>query len=109
MNPECRAGKHSNCDEKGWRDDLGHIGPCLCGCHEKTTPPVFLDYGGAAAPTPADFGITAGEYQCLRCDFSTAHLEEMKEHNKSHDLPQFRLPQESDYDADARWNAKRTR
>lgn len=36
MNPECRAGKHSNCDEKGWRDDLGHIGPCLCGCHEMT-------------------------------------------------------------------------
>ena len=77
MNPECRAGKHSNCDEKGWRDDLGHIGPCLCGCHEN-------------APK-----ITAGEYQCLHCDFSTAHLEELKEHNKSHYLRQFRLPQEA--------------
>lgn len=40
MNPECRAGKHSNCDGQGWREDLGHIGPCLCGCHEKTRPQV---------------------------------------------------------------------
>lgn len=40
MNPECRAGKHQNCDGQGWRDDLGNIGPCLCGCHEKVAMPV---------------------------------------------------------------------
>jgi hypothetical protein len=73
MNPECRAGKHSNCDEKGWRDDLGHIGPCLCGCHEKTS-----DEGGKHA-TPAyerpvdldsieyrDWGKEP--YRCPNCD-----------------------------------------
>jgi hypothetical protein len=34
MNPECKAGKHHNCDGKAWRDDLDDIGPCQCTCHD---------------------------------------------------------------------------
>lgn len=47
MNPECRAGKHRNCDGKGWRDDLDDIGPCRCSCHEKAS-----DEGGKHATPP---------------------------------------------------------
>lgn len=33
MNPECRDGKHGNCDGSGWDDEADAPGECTCTCH----------------------------------------------------------------------------
>ena len=33
-NPECRAGKHSNCDRNGWDTRIDSVCDCPCDCHE---------------------------------------------------------------------------
>lgn len=33
-NPECRSGKHTNCDGNGWDTRLDAVCDCPCDCHE---------------------------------------------------------------------------
>ena len=33
MNPECRDGKHPNCDGQAWDDDADELTACRCSCH----------------------------------------------------------------------------
>lgn len=34
VNPECRSGKHSNCDGNGWDTRRDAVTDCTCTCHE---------------------------------------------------------------------------
>ena len=34
-NPECKQGKHGNCTEEAWDDDLDCLTACLCMCHDE--------------------------------------------------------------------------
>lgn len=76
MNPECRAGKHSNCDGNGWRDDLGRIGPCLCGCHDPTRPAwkVEMTADGPKVIPPASERAFGPEFDVPRCPNCDAPL-----------------------------------
>lgn len=35
INPECRAGKHKNCDQTSWDWDLDVPTVCYCECHRE--------------------------------------------------------------------------
>ncbi|WP_275902175.1 hypothetical protein [Brevibacterium zhoupengii] len=34
INPECRDGKHLNCAEDAWDDELDQLTDCACTCHK---------------------------------------------------------------------------
>ena len=36
MNPECRDGKHSNCDGMGFDLQTDNYVPCPCSCHKSS-------------------------------------------------------------------------
>lgn len=37
MNPECRQGKHTNCNNTSWDEDRDEIARCRCACHLEPT------------------------------------------------------------------------
>ena len=37
MNPECKQGKHRNCDGTAWDDDTDELASCRCTCHFEPT------------------------------------------------------------------------
>ena len=67
MNPECRDGKHRNCDAQGW--NLSADAPCVCpcACHRDSVAAVFegepVDASGRAhVPAGATLRPDPGEY-----------------------------------------------
>lgn len=34
INPECRSGKHTNCDGVGWDSEADTDTACRCACHQ---------------------------------------------------------------------------
>lgn len=36
MNPECKQGKHRNCDGSGWDHEHDCPAMCTCTCHDET-------------------------------------------------------------------------
>lgn len=39
MNPECRDGKHANCDGSAWDDEADELTSCTCQCHVEELRP----------------------------------------------------------------------
>jgi hypothetical protein len=35
MDPDCRDGKHRNCDGMAWSNELDRPAPCSCRCHNR--------------------------------------------------------------------------
>lgn len=64
MNPECRAGKHWNCDGKGWREDLAVEKTVMAG------PPQPASYSGIDFPEMGEFELP----RCPNCDAPASRL-----------------------------------
>lgn len=43
LNPECRDGKHPNCDGRGWDPDTDEACECPCSCHSTKPGPTLAD------------------------------------------------------------------
>lgn len=39
-NPECRDGKHRNCNQEGWNEQADEPTDCPCECHSSSTEPL---------------------------------------------------------------------
>jgi hypothetical protein len=44
MNPECRAGKHNNCDGRAIDMDLDEFVNCICACHNTDTAQIRREF-----------------------------------------------------------------
>lgn len=42
IDPDCAAGKHTNCDGTGWEDELDCPAPCPCPCHTPSETHIHL-------------------------------------------------------------------
>lgn len=83
MNSECRDGKHANCDETAWDDELDMRCSCRCVCHsERELADVLDEYRGMPnvlplwlavsklleLHRPGDWWPIAGERHCIECN-----------------------------------------
>jgi hypothetical protein len=62
VNPECRSGKHRNCDGYGWHQDEDQPAPCPCDCHGGPLLGVAYPEGGGGVGSPV--GFTARPTAC---------------------------------------------
>lgn len=70
MDPDCTAGKHTNCDGTGWDEDTEALAGCPCSCHapEELPQKVRLLYGMP--------GVSAGRIATLHDASPSGHTND---------------------------------